>query len=537
MGGISTSRFDGLIEEIIMRWYLFVILGVLGLVIPVTVAYFQPSPGYMDADYYFAGGVRLADGYGFSERILWNYLDNPEGLPHPSHAYWMPLASLIASLGMVITGIKDISSARLGFYLISAVLPPLTATLGLSITKKAGFAFTAGLLAVFSGYYIPFYSTTDTFGIYMLLGIFFFLLLGHAMTHLDSKSRGFVSIGLGVIAGLAHFSRADGILWLAMALLSVMLLGESSFKRRMSLFVFVFIGYLVVMTPWFLRNISAFGTPLAPGGNHAFWLTSYDQTFSYPASNLSFDSWLDSGWRAILGSRLDAIKWNLQTALAVQGAIFLLPFILAGLWLFRHDLRIKIGGIAWILTFVLMTLVFPFAGSRGGFFHSGAALQPLWWVLVPVGLERIVKFVEAKRNWRKGEAFRVFLIGTVFICLLMSVFIFYVRVLSAPGWGSETVRYREVEAFISDYSTSKDDAVLVGNPPGYFNISERAAIAIPNEELETVIKAAKRYGAKYLILEDNGTPAPLRPVYKNPDTYPLIQYLGEVDGARIYAIP
>ena len=292
-------EFYGLNEELIMRWYHFVILGILGLLIPVTVAYFQPSPGYMDADYYFAGGVRLADGYGFSERILWNYLDNPEGLPHPSHAYWMPLASLIASLGMVLTGIKDFPSARLGFLPNFRSNSSIDSVPRLSITKKAGYAFTAGLLAVFSGYYIPYYSTTDTFGIYMLLGIFFFLFLGYAMTHLDPRSRSLVSVGLGVIAGLAHFSRADGILWLAMALLSVLLLGESNNKRRMINVLFVLFGYLVVMTPWFLRNYSEFGTPLAPGGNHAFWLTSYDQTYSYPASKLTFNSWLDSGWRAI----------------------------------------------------------------------------------------------------------------------------------------------------------------------------------------------------------------------------------------------
>jgi hypothetical protein len=491
----------------------------------------------MDADYYYAGGVRLADGYGFSERILWNYLDNPEGLPHPSHAYWMPLSSIIASLGIVLTGIEDFSSARLGFILISAAIPPLTAYLSLSITKKAGFALTAGLLAVFSGYYIPFYSTTDTFGIYMLLGILFFLLIGFAMTHMDPSRRNFVSFGLGVIAGLAHLSRADGILWLAMALLSVYLLRESTSKRRIIYSIFVLFGYLIVMAPWFLRNYSEFGTPLAPGGNHALWLTSYDQIYSYPANKLTFDSWFDSGWRAIVTSRLDAVKWNLQTAWGVQGAIFLLPFIIVGAWIFRNDLRIKIGVIAWSLTFVLMTLVFPFAGSRGGFFHSGAALQPLWWVLVPVGLERIVALIESKRKWRKGEAFRVFLVGTVFIGILMSAFIFYARVLSAPGWGGEAARYRRVEAFIANFSTSKDEAVLVGNPPGYFNISNRDAIAIPNENLEIAIEAAKRYGAKYLILEDNGTPAPLKPVYVSPDTYPLIHYLGEVDGAKIYAIP
>jgi hypothetical protein len=413
----------------------------------------------------------------------------------------------------------------------------LTAYLSLSITKKTGFAFAAGLLAVFSGYYLPYFSTTDTFGIYMLLGILFFLLIGYAMTHMDPRSRGLVSVGLGLIAGLAHFSRADGILWLALALLSVLLLGEANNKRRMINFLFVVLGYLLVMAPWFLRNYSVFGTPFAPGSNHALWLTSYDQTYSYPANKLTFDSWFDSGWMAIFTSRIDAAKWNLQTAWAVQGGIFLFPFIFVGLWSLRNDLRIRIGVLAWILTFVLMTLIFPFAGPRGGFFHSGAALQPLWWSLVPVGLEGIVAWIETKRNWRKGEAFRVFLIGTVFICILMSAFIFNERVFSDPGWGAEFARYRRVEAFIAEFSTSNDDAVLVGNPPGYFNISNRAAIAIPNEKLETVIEAANRYGAKYLILEDNGTPLPLRPVYENPVSFPAIPYLGEVDGARIFAIP
>ena len=44
----------------------------------------------MDAEYYYAGGIRLAEGDGFTENFLWNYLDNPVGLPHPAFTYWMP---------------------------------------------------------------------------------------------------------------------------------------------------------------------------------------------------------------------------------------------------------------------------------------------------------------------------------------------------------------------------------------------------------------------------------------------------------------
>jgi hypothetical protein len=520
-----------------MRWYYFAGLGILGLIIPLAVAQFQPSPGYMDADYYFAGGLRLAQGHGFSENILWNYLDDPNGLPHPSHAYWMPLASIIAALGMVTAGLDSFAAARWGFLLISASIPPLTAFLGFAITRRTGFAIASGLLAVFSGYYLPYYSTSDTFNIYMLLGIFFFLLLGHGMTHPGGGSRQLVSLGLGVIAGLAHLSRADGAIWLAIAWLSVFWLEDQNLKRRIMSLILVLMGYGVITVPWFMRNLSEFGTILAPGGSRALWLTAYDQTFSYPADKLTFASWFDSGWKAISTSRMDAAKWNLQTTWAVQGGIFLLPFIIVGIWSFRYDLRIRVGVIAWVLTFVLMTLIFPFAGSRGGFFHSGAALQPLWWALVPAGLERTVMWVGTKRNWRTGQAFRVFLSGTIVICAFVSLLVFFTRVFSPPGWGSETARYRKVEMLISDFSPSSSGAVIVGNPPGYFTISNRAAIAIPNESLATVIQAAKKYGAEYLILEDNGTPNPLKPVYENPGAFPSLRYLGEIDGARIFFIP
>jgi hypothetical protein len=238
-----------------------------------------------------------------------------------------------------------------------------------------------------------------------------------------------------------------------------------------------------------------------------------------------------------MGQRIEALKWNLQTAWAVQGLIFLLPFILLGAWSNRKDLRIKIGVIAWLLTFVMMTFVFPFAGSRGGFFHSGAALMPLWWALAPIGLERAVQWIEKKRNWRKGEAFRVFLIGSIFICIIMSLMVFYERVLSTPGWGFETRRYQRIEELLTQEGSPPSEAVLVGNPPGYFNATGRPAIAIPNEPLNTVLEVAGKFGTKYLILELDGLPAPLDLVYDNETVFNTIYYIGEVDGARIFAIP
>ena len=82
--------------------YLF--LFVVGLLVAVAISGLQSSPGYMDADYYYAGGTQLASGKGFNEPYIWNYLDNPASLPHPSNTYWMPLSSLIAAAGMILGG-------------------------------------------------------------------------------------------------------------------------------------------------------------------------------------------------------------------------------------------------------------------------------------------------------------------------------------------------------------------------------------------------------------------------------------------------
>ena len=76
------------IKIIYMNWRIYTILFFLGLAIASGVASLQELPGYLDSDYYFVGGLQLVEGKGFTEPFLWNYLDDPAGLPHPSHTYW-----------------------------------------------------------------------------------------------------------------------------------------------------------------------------------------------------------------------------------------------------------------------------------------------------------------------------------------------------------------------------------------------------------------------------------------------------------------
>jgi hypothetical protein len=495
----------------------------------------------MDADYYYAGGRQLATGHGFTEMVLWNYLDNPTGLPHPSNAYWMPLASLLAAAGAALFGPNSWSAARVGFLAVAAALPPLTAALAWSLTSRRDLAITSGLLAVFPAFYLPFLPVTDTFGLYMLLGGLFFLVLSRSSSRTTRTSLLISCFFLGIISGLMHLSRADGLLWLLLAFTAVLFFrksGQSPISILFSLFS-VLLGYLLIMGPWFARNISVFGSPLAPGGAKMLWLTSYDQLFAYPASQITLASWWHSGFIAILNARVWSLGLNLASTLAVQGEVFLLPLIGLGLWHLRKDRRVQMAALAWLLTLGAMTVVFPFAGARGGFFHSGAALQIVWWALAPVGLEQVIQWGRRKRGWNAPQAGTIFRIALIGLAVLLTAVIFWSRVIGGNGgqaWGQENAAYSQVNKYLVSQGAAAGDTVMVANPPGFYLSSGNPSIAVPDGDVNTLLTVAREYNAHYLVLEAGSVPAGLLPIYENPKQQRDLIYLSEIEHARIFLI-
>jgi len=527
-----------------VSWRTNLLLACLGLGISFAVARFQPFPGYLDSDYYFGGGVQLARGNGFSEPYLWNYLDDPSGLPHPSHTYWMPLASMLAASGMWLTGQTTYAAGRLGFLAIAAIAPIVSASLAYAFSKRRELAVVSGLLAVFSIYYVPFLAVTDNYGAYIVLGALFFLAM--------ESRRDAACIAMGLIAGTMTLARSDGVLWLALAWVVAVLGARSSasvaapegplpngaraprsaFAGALVRIALALGGFIVVMTPWFLRNYAVHGALLAPGGEHLLWLKTYDETFMYPAEELTFGRWLAQGFPAIMSSRLTALRWNLLNAFAAQGGIFLFPFVLIGAWTHRRDARVQVGLLGWCALLLVMTLAFPFAGARGGFFHGGASLQSLWWALAPLGLESAVQAAR-KRNLFTPHAPRVFRAALVGIAALMSTVIISLRVL--PGWGEGEQEYPKVEAFMVGNGAQPEEVVMVRNPPGYYIISGRPAIVVPYTGAAVMLAAARRYGASLLVIERSGAAGPIKLVYDDLRSESF-EFMGELDGTRIFRV-
>jgi hypothetical protein len=522
-----------------MTWRTYLFLFLLGLAVALLVASFQDYPGYMDSSYYFAGGLQLADGKGFSEPFLWNYLDDPAGLPHPSHTYWLPLSSILAAISMYLTGQHTYAAARLIFILIAACVPPLTARLALEMIARPVLALTSGLLAVFSIYYASFTPVTDNFSPFLALGVLMFLLA--------NSKRWWAFLLMGILAGLMNLARSDGLLWLGLlALLSLWRAQDyvSSTQVRfytlhITYYIFrtfpiIFLGYLLIMAPWYARNLSVFDSLMAPGGDRILWLTNYNDTFAFPAEQVNMQSWLAAGWEAALKVRLSALGRNAQNAVAAQGGILLFPFIVVGLWQARRDLRVRLAVTGWLLLLAAMTLVFPLAGARGGFFHAGAAFQPLWWALAPLGLERIVSAVRS-RGLLDDRAYGIFRGALVALCVLLTIVVVRTRIFQL-GWQWEEELYVKVEQFLVEQGAQPDEIVITLNPPAYYVVSGRSAIVAPPGGPGTILAVAARYGASYYILEEEGALPEYRGLYEQTEQYAGIEYLGEVADARIFAL-
>ena len=480
-----------------MRTWRWIALFVLGLFVAGLASIWIQSPGYMDADYYFATGQELSKGRGFIEPFIWNYLDNPSGLPHPSHLYWLPLTTLIAALPMALLG-QTFRAAQIPFILMCASLPVVTAALALQIHGNKNWAWFSGLLALVPGFYLPYLLTTDVFVVYALIGASFFYFTGQGLR--NGRKRAWLASGLMI--GLAHLARADGLLFLLPALAAVSYSGE----RKLQRFTLLIFGYLFVMAPWFLRNYMVVGALLPSAGAKTLWLRSYPELFSFPSSNLTIQHFLSQGLSAILQARFAAFWINLQRLIGENGLVFLGPLMIIGFRELRQAFEIRLAALYFVILFLTMSIVFPFAGSMGGLFHSSAAMMPLLWVLVPVGLHRAIQWLSQLRRWDEAQAQRVFSATVLGMATILTVSLYLTKVIGIQPkphlWMGPKETYDAAAQTLGELDPDYG-IVAINNPPGFYVSSTKGSVVIPNGGEAELHKVVDRFAVEWVVLDVN----------------------------------
>ncbi len=510
-----------------MSWKNYLICALISLIVLLCLVWFQNVPGYMDAEYYYSMGLRIAKSGEFSEPFVWNYLSGANSVPHSGFDYWMPLPALVAAIGMWVMKSYSFGAARIGPVILACAIPPLTMFLSYRLTARKSVAFLAGALAVLPAFYSVFITTTDSFAIVMVLGGIFVILALR-------EKRWYHYALIGVVAGLLHLTRADGLVWL---FAGVVLVWESKQQRGLSLAALLG-GYLIVMGPWMVRNLRVLGTILPAGSSRMFWLREYNDLFTYRVKELNFKYWVAQGWKSIVTNVLLSTGKNLMTAIFIQGQLVLLPLMIVGI---RRNWRlagVRISLVVWAMVFIIMSAVFPFAGMRGGFLHSGAVLQPLLWALAADGFQAAITWGEKKRGWKLEKGLIVFGSSLVILLGLASAFIYNERViggsLSDPIWEESFQSAQEVGEELA--SRGVNGLVMINNPPGLYAATGLSAVVIPSGGTDVLLEAAREFGAEYIVLEPNH-PLALDELYRYPEDEQRLIYMGRTDGTYYFAVP
>jgi 4-amino-4-deoxy-L-arabinose transferase-like glycosyltransferase len=510
--------------EVIAR-YPYLWLFVISLIIRVGVGFTISHPGYVDAYYYYQVAENWKNGFGWSDNTLWNYqltsfrpATPPPNLTHTALDYWNPLTAWLAALSFSIFGVS-FWAAQIPFILCSAALPPLAFYVGRLMfgRNQLRYSLTMAIVCMFAGRYFVYWNTTDNFAPFALIGILALICIQKGIYQND-----FWLIPAGVLSGLAYLSRNDGILiyvTLVICFLWVRFRGSSLVQLalpRWWMLIASGLAALLTVTPWLIRNWLELGYLLAPYSAKVLYLRQYEELFSYSLT-LDLNHYLSWGIGNIITTKINALWINLLL-ICTQGLFALAPlFVIGFILLFRKPLFLPFLTYTFVLYFA-MSLIFTEISVRGTLFHSAGVLLPFQAGAVVLGCEWLAKLLLKRNSSLDYEARqrRIMSLGSAIasVVLLISVSLtLFFAYNEIQIWDEPVTNARELYGLLEQNKLT-NVVVIVNEPTGYYYTTRQQAMGQAFDGVEANLRAAKQYGAKYLVLTKSHYPS-MSALYRN----------------------
>jgi 4-amino-4-deoxy-L-arabinose transferase-like glycosyltransferase len=498
------------------------------------------DPAYPDSYYYVNVARELASGNGFQVDFIWNFVDVGgrlpvnASLPIPSNAHWMPLAALVQVPFIWILG-PTAAASGLPFWLCAAAVAPVTWWIGRDAGLAAWPAAAAALLTAVPGAVAPYLGQPDNFSLFMLLGA---LALWCCARGLRGDRRAFAAGG--VVVGLAFLSRNDGVLLAIPFALAAL---WDTLRRRPPVIgrwpaVACLVAFLVVASPWLLRQLVVFGSlsPSAAGGRILF-ISEYRDLYSV-SSEATLSSFLGQGLGPLLASRANGLAAALGIFATMPLLLFLTPLTVLGAWLRRRDPAF----VPWLVyaasLFAFSALLFAVHVPYGTFLHSAVALVPHAYLLALIGVGALVGWVAARRpQWNAPRATRVFTAMAVVVVVVGAVGGTW---LVSSRWRAERDVRVAVAAGLADAPPT--DRLMSPDSGAYRYFAGRAGIVTPDDPLPVVEQALRAYDIRWLVLERDHVTEALAPVLTGRErpvwlSEPVLVIPATESDARIASLP
>lgn len=520
---VRVGKFDGVraAQPAVVYAALFAVGLALNLVVAATTA----TPPVMDSYEYFNGAWLLARGAGLEAPYVWNYLDGAQGLPTANFTYWMPLPALIAAPFVWLAGPTAPNPAlqpellfwaSLPMAALGALVPVLAAATAWHASARTDLAWLAGVLALATGLYVIRWSNVDSYAPFAVSAAAAF----GAVTLGDHTADRRWWIAAGVLAGLAHLTRADGVLVPATIVLwGCVGLGQA---RRMDLVGAFLLAYGLTLAPWLLRNLMTTGSPLGLGGARTLWALDYDELFSLDPTRLTLARYMATDLSAQVSAKIAALSSNLATLWIAQGQVLMLPLALVGAWRWRRSPLVQMNGLFGVLLLLALSFAFTYPGPRGAFLHSGGALVPVLAAGGALGLDQAVSWAARRRGWVLASARPVFLGAALMVQVAAGAALAFGRPLGDSL--SPLEAYARADALLPPGA-----GAAVVNPPAFYYHTGRPAIVIPDGPVADLAAAVDRFGLRYVVLDGNHA-AGLLALYENPDKSVEFRLLAPLNG-------
>lgn len=462
------------------RYLLLLCLGALAL--RLIVLPFVTFPGAADPNHYYNVGARMARGDGYTINYIWQFNDDYATVTHPDD-HWMPLSAGLVWLSVSLFGVGA-REAIVPFALIGALLPLISYW----AARQLGLAPTLSLIAAGFAAVLPEFvlnsARTDTTVPNAVLVCASILLLNRGL----ERGQAWAFALSGAAAGVAYLNRSENILLLPMFVVTLIALRGQHWRKALLMPVIA----ALVVAPWLARNVALNGTFSTPTTMSMFFLTDVRDHYLYHAGDLSLQTYLASVPPAeMIGKRLFEMAAGIKMMITTLDV--LLPVLVIGgaLLLTRDRPRwrsllptvILLAGV-----FVFYTMLVPYKSQAGSLKKAYLTLIPL---LIPVGVYALERAITDRRLQIGAAVIGIALMGFNGIELVRA------DQNAARAYLAQIEAMRDVAVTLPN-----DDAelILMTQDPFILSYAGVSSVMFPNDDRETVIEVARRYGVDYLLM-------------------------------------